>query len=87
MSESASFFEDPEKISYPDADKMVDRYITEMASQRSTTTSVDVIRWADVENNSHNRKRVYDALNRVCEETESNWAGRTVFEIRGDERA
>jgi hypothetical protein len=67
------------RLDYPAADRLVMRYLREHR-QRPRTTSVDVLEWSDYPNNHHNRNRVYDSLKRFCTPTESNWAGRTVFE-------
>lgn len=74
------FFEDPDKLTYPEADRLVAEYLSENG-ERPRTTSRDVLRWAEVQDTPHNQRRVHDALQRVCEPTDANWAGRTVFEI------
>jgi hypothetical protein len=74
------YYGDDEMLDYPRADQLVKQYIDTHAA-RHRTTSVDVLAWSEYENNHHNRKRVYDALRRFATETDSNHAGRTVFQI------
>lgn len=81
------FYENAEKLTYPEADQLVDEYLAEMATQREHTTSVAVLRWSERPNTVHNRKRVHDALRRVCEVTGEKWAGRTVFRIPDDDQS
>ena len=78
---SDGFYSDGEKLAYPDADRLVDRYLSERGDQRDRVTSRDVLKWADYPVTAHNQTRVYDALRQTCVETERNWAGRTVFQI------
>ena len=68
-------------ITYVEADDIVERYVREKIETRPRTTSRDVARWADVDYTTHNRIRLHDALERVCERTDTNWAGRTVFAL------
>lgn len=78
------YFDDPDKITYPEADRIVSEYLDEKAGQRSRTTSHTVSQWADLPGNLHNKKRLHDALSRLCEETGDKWAGRTVFRVPRD---
>lgn len=76
---SEGFYDDPDRLDYPQAERLVRRYLR--GHQRPQVTSVDVLKWSDYPNDRHNRKRVYDTLSRLCIETDSNWAGRTVFQV------
>lgn len=78
---SDSFFEDGEKITYPDADRLVDSFVDEMGAQKAQATSRDVLEYHEVADTTHNQRRIHDALTRLCEPTDQNWAGRTVFRI------
>lgn len=77
------FFSDEDKLDYPAADRLVADWL-QRHEQSARTTSVDVLKWSDYPNSHHNRKRVYDALTVVCERTDDNWAGRTVFRVPAD---
>jgi hypothetical protein len=74
------YADDPDRLSYPEAEGLVQRYL-QRGAQRPRTTSVDVLQWSDYPNDQHNRLRVYEALKALCAGTDDNWAGRTVFEI------
>jgi len=76
----SGFYDNPDKLDYPAADRLVRRYIRE-CSDRNQTTSVDVLRWSEYPNDHHNRQRVYDTLGRHAHQTDENWAGRTVFQL------
>lgn len=78
------FFEDGEKITYPEADRLVDEFIAEMGSQKAQATSRDILEYHEVPDITHNQRRVHDALTQCCVPTEANWAGRTVFELPAD---
>lgn len=80
------FFEDGSKITYPEADRIVEEYVDERGAQRPRTTSRDVLDWADVPDTPHNQRRVHDALTRLCEPLDVNWAGRTVFRLTADNK-
>lgn len=80
----SEFYSDPERITYPEADRIVDEYVAARGAQRARTTSRDVLGYGDVPNNAHNQRRVHDALSRRCEPLEANWAGRTVFQLPND---
>jgi len=82
----SEFFEDSDKITYPDADGIVADYLEERAADRVRVTSRDVLEWSEVPDTSHNQRRIHDALTRLCEPTEANWAGRTVFRVTSDTR-
>lgn len=75
-----SFYDDPERLDFPEADRLVADYI-ETHQTRPQATSVDVLDWGDHPNDHHNRQRVYDALCRQAEPSEANWKGRTVFDL------
>lgn len=72
---------DDDRLTFAEADELVAEYIDAVGDQRTRTTTVDVLQWADVENRHHNRTRIYDALSAVCEPAEDNWAGRVVFDL------
>lgn len=78
------FFTDDDKITYPKADRLVEAYLDERGAQRARVTSRDVLDWAEVPDDPHNQRRLHDALSAVCEATDENWAGRTVFELPDD---
>lgn len=77
------FYADPDRLDYPQADRLVARYIDNHQTRPQTTT-VDVLDWGDRPNDHHNRQRVYDSLCRQAIETDTNWQGRTVFELPGE---
>lgn len=84
MADDPGFFGDGDRLSYPEADDLVDRYIEARTGDRDQTTSRDVLQWAGVPVSAHNQTRIHDALTRTCIETDLNWAGRTVFELPAD---
>lgn len=75
------FFEDDDKLTYPQADRLVGEYVAEKGEQRAQATSREVLEWAAVPDTAHNQRRVHDALTRLCDPLDANWAGRTVFEL------
>lgn len=81
---SEGFFEDGDKITYPEADRLVASYIEERGGQTARATSREVLDWADVPDTSHNQRRAHDALSRLCQPLDANWAGRTVFQLPSD---
>ena len=78
---SQSFFDDDRKLSYPEADRLVDRYLDRFDGVRSTTTSTHVLEWGGEARTPHNQRRVFDALSLACEATDDDWRGRIVFEL------
>ena len=70
------------RLDYPGAEDLVDSYIAEKAKTRDRVTSVDVLRWAEVRNVEHNRRRVYWALADRLPEA-GDFGGRTVFSLGG----
>ena len=80
----SGFYEESDKISYPQADRLASDYIDDKAGQRTRTTSKDLLEWADTPDTPHNRQRAHDALERLCQPTGANWAGRTVFRLPGN---
>ena len=78
------FYQDPSKLTFPEADRVVDEYLHEMAAQRKHTTTVAVLRWSEMPNTIHNRNRIHDALSRVCVVTDETWSGRTVFRLTNE---
>lgn len=78
---SDGYFDNNDRITYPQADRIVDAYITEMAAQKTRATSRDVLEWSDAPDIASNQKRVHDALSRVCDRTGDHWSGRTVFRL------
>lgn len=81
---SKGFFDDGSKLSYPDADRLVDRYIDAMAGTRVQTTTTHVLEWDGMETSAHNQKRVHDALSQCCVQVDEDWRGRTVFQLTAD---
>lgn len=80
-----SFYsDDPDRLDYPEADRVVREYLRRNADTQPQTTSVSVLNRSDYPNDHHNRERVHDALSRLCNPTDDNWAGRTVFKIPDD---
>lgn len=75
-----SFYDDPDRLDYPEADRLVAGYI-DAHQTRPQATSVDVLTWAGYSNDHHNRQRVYDALCQQAQASETNWKGRTVFDL------
>lgn len=80
----SEFFDDESKITYPQADRLVDKFVTARGDQRSRATSQHVLEWADVPDTHHNKHRINDALRRVCQPLDTDWAGRTVFQLPRD---
>lgn len=78
---TSEFFEDGSKITYPQADRLVAEYIDERGGQRARVTSREVLDFGEVPDTAHNQQRAHDALRRLCEPLEENWAGRTVFRL------
>lgn len=70
---------DPERLSYPEAEELVARYVRLKREQRVQTSSVAVLRWSEYPNSHHNRSRVYAALERICEPTDRSAGGRQIF--------
>lgn len=75
------FYEADDKITYPDADRLVGEYLDERGAERARVTSRDVLEWSEVPDSLHNQRRVHDALKQLCTALESDWAGRTVFRV------
>jgi len=84
MTMTDSFYSDDGRISYPEADRIVTEYIDERAGQKPRTTSRRVLEWADLPDNLHNQRRIHDALSRFCVPLDTDWAGRTVFQLPTD---
>lgn len=72
---------DPNCISYPEADQIVEQYLADRGAQKAHMTSRDVLKWQGLDDSRHNQRRIHDALDRVCDRTDSDWAGRTVFQV------
>lgn len=75
------FFQSDGRITYPEADRLVEEYLSRASVEKATVTSRDVLRWSDYPDDRANQRRVHDALKRVCEPIGKNWAGRTLFEV------
>lgn len=59
----SGYYEDPDKITFDEAERLVDRYIREYSDRRSRVCSTHVAETYDVESEHHNLIRISDALN------------------------
>lgn len=70
------------RLDFPAAQDLVASYVAEKARFRDRCTSVDVLRWAEVPNTEHNRRRVFWALEERLPAI-GDWGGRTMFSLEG----
>lgn len=56
------YYEDPDKITFDDAEIIVERYIREYSDRRSRVTCRNVARAYEVESSHHNLVRINSAL-------------------------
>lgn len=74
-----SFYDDPDRLSYPEAETLVREYLRK--TQRERTTSVGVLDWSDYPNTHHNRRRVFEELQRYATPMDIQRGGRRLFDI------
>lgn len=74
-----SFFDGDDKLAYPEAERVVRQYL--QRSTAATCTTVAVLNSSDFPNSSHNRKRIYWALEEIGTELDDRRQGRVVFQL------
>lgn len=62
----SGYYDDPTKITYDEADVLVEEYLGEKEAARSTLTSRDVADHFGVCRSTHNLQRLNDSLDRKC---------------------
>lgn len=62
------FYDDEEKITFDNADVIVDRYLRQYHSRRTFVRTRDICGEMDVKNSMHNKIRIHEALSKQCKE-------------------
>jgi len=80
------YYENEDKITFDEADTLVDRYISRVGGRRSRVTSKDVAREFDIEQSHHNLIRLTEALGKRLEISRDSGSKVRQFKLKNNER-
>lgn len=73
------YYSDHEKLSYPRAEQLVERYLAKIDGRRELITSRDPLRNSSYPITTHNQRRVHRALDDRCVRLGTDTGNRTRF--------
>lgn len=76
-----NYYSDKDKITFDQAEAMVERYVREFSNRRERVTSKDVARAYDVKQSHHNLVRLNEALNKRLKVTRPAGAKATQYKL------
>lgn len=76
-----SYYTDEEKLTFDEAESLVERFIRSYEERRCRCSSVDVARVYEIEPSHHNLVRINDALNTVLDVARSADSRATQYKL------
>lgn len=61
------FYNDDDKLTFDDAERIVDDYIREYKNRRTYVRTKNICNEMDIDGSMHNKLRIHDALEKRCE--------------------
>ena len=78
-----SFYKDEDKITFDEAEEMVEEFFDEYACKRSYVRTRDICNQLDIESSMHNKHRIHEALKEKCDSSrKSNGTKFKIPEVR-----
>ncbi len=75
------YYKDPEKLTFDDAEELVERYIREHVNRRNRVTCKDIAVAYDIKESHHNLIRITDALDARLEVARQSGSRATQFKL------